>query len=397
MKRVVTLLGLLGLAVVLGLFNGGALARDIVVDDDRVECPEAEFTTIQQAVNAADPGDTIRVCFGFYNEQVTVNKRLTIRGVDGPLVAPSNMQANTTSLQSGNPIAAAILVRDTVGVTIEQIGVYAIDNGILGCTPVLVGIFFRNASGTLEEVAVSNVRPRPGSESCDSGIGIFAQSGSSGRSEVNVTNCSVHDYQKNGITGNEVGTTLRVRQSVVTGLGFTGGVAPNGIQIGFGATGLIQGNLVNNNIWASCLDIKECPYVGVNVLVFDSNGVRVEDNHLGSAQRNVHVQGNNGVVNRNHVFNTTVFHGINLVGNGNQARNNVITSSFFAALFLRGNNNQVTRNRINEAVIGIWNFSGTGSTTTPNRIVNATFPTVVGPFSNSNSNDDDSTGIVPFR
>jgi putative cell wall-binding protein len=36
----------------------------ILVDDDKVQCPTAAFTTIQSAVNAASPGDTIRVCAG---------------------------------------------------------------------------------------------------------------------------------------------------------------------------------------------------------------------------------------------------------------------------------------------------------------------------------------------
>src|SRR5437899_2120213 len=37
---------------------------DIVVDDDRVQCPEAQFTSIQEAVGAAPSGSTIRVCPG---------------------------------------------------------------------------------------------------------------------------------------------------------------------------------------------------------------------------------------------------------------------------------------------------------------------------------------------
>jgi nitrous oxidase accessory protein NosD len=50
-----------------------------IVDDDKVECPTADFTTIQAAVTAAVPGDRILVCSGTYHEQVTVPKNgLTI-------------------------------------------------------------------------------------------------------------------------------------------------------------------------------------------------------------------------------------------------------------------------------------------------------------------------------
>ncbi len=40
------------------------------------------FTTIQDAINAACPGDTIEIHSGNYRENVEVNKRLTLRGVD---------------------------------------------------------------------------------------------------------------------------------------------------------------------------------------------------------------------------------------------------------------------------------------------------------------------------
>jgi hypothetical protein len=46
----------------------------LIVDDDRVQCPNAQFTTINSAVAAALPGQIIRVCPGIYRESVVVNK-----------------------------------------------------------------------------------------------------------------------------------------------------------------------------------------------------------------------------------------------------------------------------------------------------------------------------------
>lgn len=46
----------------------------LLVDDNAVECPTASYTTIQSAITAANPGDTVKVCGGTYVEDVNVNK-----------------------------------------------------------------------------------------------------------------------------------------------------------------------------------------------------------------------------------------------------------------------------------------------------------------------------------
>jgi hypothetical protein len=53
----------------------------LLVDDNAAECPTASYTTIQSAINAANPGDTIKVCDGTYVEDVNVNKANLI--IDG--------------------------------------------------------------------------------------------------------------------------------------------------------------------------------------------------------------------------------------------------------------------------------------------------------------------------
>jgi hypothetical protein len=60
-------------------FSISASAATIIVDDDSA-CPGAAFTTIQAAINAAAPLDTIQVCAGTYAEQININKPLTMLG-----------------------------------------------------------------------------------------------------------------------------------------------------------------------------------------------------------------------------------------------------------------------------------------------------------------------------
>jgi parallel beta-helix repeat protein len=58
--------------------------RTWTVDDDRVQCPDADFTEIQDAVSVATAGDTILVYQGSYTENVVVNKDyLTITSKNG--------------------------------------------------------------------------------------------------------------------------------------------------------------------------------------------------------------------------------------------------------------------------------------------------------------------------
>ena len=53
---------------------GSKERETLVVDDDKADCPEADFTSIQAAVAAAAPGAKIIVCAGTYREQVKVEK-----------------------------------------------------------------------------------------------------------------------------------------------------------------------------------------------------------------------------------------------------------------------------------------------------------------------------------
>src|SRR5919106_1049888 len=51
----------------------------LVVDRDGVQCPNAEFTSIQAAVDAAPPGALIRICPDLYTETVVIDKPLALQ------------------------------------------------------------------------------------------------------------------------------------------------------------------------------------------------------------------------------------------------------------------------------------------------------------------------------
>jgi parallel beta-helix repeat protein len=369
-----------------------ALSATLVVDSDGQATPAncsattvTPYTTIQAAITAAAAGDTVVVCPGTgpYDEQPVVDKPLRISGRLDATVRPSPMVDNTTSLSTGNPIAAGILVMDTTGVVVESLAVDGTDNGGTGCADNPVGIYFRNASGTVDNAAVRNMRLGPGLEGCQGGLGILVQSGGEGSASVLVQDTSVHAYQKNGITASGAATTLTARRNRVTGLGPTPHIAQNGIQVSFGATGSVENNTIANHVWTGCTP-EVCSWVSTNVLVFEAaDGLQVRANSVVHTQVGIYIADTNAaVVQGNAIAQTSPYDGIAVFGDLNMILGNDVTNSAEAGIFLDGEGNTVRRNRINEAPIGIWNFSGLNTVPTTglgrNTTFNVTFATQTG-------------------
>lgn len=226
----------------------------LVVDVDGKATPEscdADVTTfdkIQNAIDFASPGDTVFVCPGVYEEQVTINKPLTLEGsgIDETIIMPTTLTATATSLFSGNPLAYIILVNGASGVTIKKL---TVDGSSASFCEGFMGIFYRASSGTIKDVKVTSVKSKL--QQCQNDIGIFVQSGYGPRlkSDVTIIDSTVIDYGKNGITCNEAGTRCIVVGNIVTGLGHISLIGQNGIQLGFGANGAVLFNTVSGNYY----------------------------------------------------------------------------------------------------------------------------------------------------
>jgi len=335
----------------------GAPSSKLVVSNTAA-CPHAQYTKIQDAINVASAGDEIVICNGIYAEQLSINKSLDIDADSGAFLVPASIQQNATSLATGNAIAAAVLVSGATNVSISGLTVDGINNGITECAPRLIGVYFQNSSGSLRHAAIRNFTLGAALNACQSGTGVFLESGGGQTSDVEISDCSIHDYQKNGITANESGTTAKIHNNVVTGIGPTPGAAQNGIQIGFSAGGAIRENVVANNVWSPCTAVASCVAVATDILVTQSDNVRVTDNTAGISHVGIFVDGNNAEVRNNKVFAASVFENIRLQGNGNRAAENTVFNGGDADIYVQGNNNSVVRNSISEAPIGILEAMG---------------------------------------
>lgn len=131
------------------------------------------YASIQLAVNAAADGDTIVVKAGTYVEQVVVIGRtgLTIVAEAGAQVtirAPDDL-LETARSSSGREIHSLFTAVDSSAITLQDIRLdghgtgNTVDEGGGAGTANFYGIFYRNASGTLERVDVTGIRdPYPG-------------------------------------------------------------------------------------------------------------------------------------------------------------------------------------------------------------------------------------------
>jgi parallel beta-helix repeat protein len=347
---------------------------DLFVDDDKAQCPTATFTSIQDAINAASPGSLIHVCPGTYPEQLSIDKSLSVVGDNGAILLPSNMVANTTGF-SGTLIAAAIFVKEAADVEIEGLIVDTANSGITECSPDLIGILYQNSSGSIKHNAVRNTKLAVSLNGCQSGDAIVVQSLGGETSKVSVDDNSVHDYQKNGITGNELGTEVTISNNVVTGLGPTTGAAQNGIQIGFGAKGGVMRNTVTDNVWSPCVSLEKCSFDATGILIFQSNDVRVEHNSVATNQLGIYAGGRHDEIEFNSISNSLVLVGIDLASDNNLASRNDVTNSGQAGILIEGNNNKVQGNDITEAPIGVLKLSGTvGNTQSGNSFFDTLIP-----------------------
>src|SRR6185503_20219586 len=103
------------------------------------------------------------------------DKSLRIIGLGDPVIRPTSLPESRPSLITGRPVTAGILIDG--GRTVLKDLVLDLDqNSAVACTPVLTGIYFRNAGGVVETSRVRGVRFAT-LPACESGVGIYVESG----------------------------------------------------------------------------------------------------------------------------------------------------------------------------------------------------------------------------
>jgi hypothetical protein len=275
------------------------------------------FASIQDAIDAVS-NSTVYVASGTYVTQLYINKDLDLIGAGRStthIVAPTSGSRSTYTIpESGrtfDPVVIAFggtesggAITGTGTIDFSMTG-FHVDGNDDATASTYAGIFLRNVNpGEVLDSAVDGLAPSSGNPETG-GIMVY------GDSDATIQGNLVSSHTRIGISANGDNGALpdpsaEITLNEVTGLGPTGpgSWAQNGIQIGFGATGSIDDNLVSDHSWAG----DTGPWAASSILVYDAAGsVQVTDNEVVDGQVGVYWITTNGLIGGNNIHVTAPF------------------------------------------------------------------------------------------
>jgi parallel beta-helix repeat protein len=261
------------------LLGASAAGATEVVDNDRVQCPNAAHTTIQDGVDAASAGETVLVCRGVYREAVTISGSAK----DGLRLRAQVVQRSTIKAPAGHVGPVVDVLSNDVEVSRFRIRGPFTDNDGTQCS---ANNFFgvRAWTGALRVKVQDNVISRvvdAAGRGCPFfvGVGVDVDSSASGV----VTRNRVVDYASAGVVVAN-GAAARVIRNEIVHSGRTGITA--GVSV-FNTSGkvTVQDNVVEDADMGIELDETFGPNGVLGNQVFDNGiGVRI---HPGVANTSV--------------------------------------------------------------------------------------------------------------
>ena len=248
--------------------------------------------TISHALTETPAGGTVSVAAGTYPEQVTITKNVSIigAGAASTVIEPSTLSlydADTDSTQSQYYVVD--VAPGVASANLESLSVNgsAATNFFTGCAQNFVGVYYHDASGSVQNVNVTAIELPESLFGCQQGLGIYVATdgGSTTPSQVVIKNVNVNNYDKNGITCDDAGTVCTISNSVVTGIGATPLIGQNGIQV-FGASAQITNNTVTGNNYTVT---NQGTFSADGILVINAGNLSIVGNQVSANNDNVDV------------------------------------------------------------------------------------------------------------
>ncbi len=315
--------------------EGRMLLSTLMVDDDLKQCPDAQYTSIQAAVLAASPNDTIEVCPGTYREQVTIPtgknglKLIAERPGKATIQAPATMTANGDGIQ-------AIVEVDSSNVLVRGFTIAGPASGID------VGVLIdQGGSATIRQNRITDIREDPLSN-IPRGIGVYVRHGT-----ASILGNTIDDYQAAGIFVAFAGSSAEIGFNTVSGVGPTSVIGQIGIQVSDGATADVHDNTVSDNIYSPGTA------GAVGIFVFQPGaGVKIRNNTITKNDFGIVIDNSTGVVVTGNSVSKSTFDGIDLVDGttGTLVANNESRKSGGDGIFVdaTSTNNTIRRNELKQ-------------------------------------------------
>jgi parallel beta-helix repeat protein len=272
-----------------------------------------DYPTIQEAINAASPGDIICVYNGTYSENVVVNKTVALIGED----------ANITTIDGGELETAILITANNVsirGFTIRNSGNTTLDNGVLinqaSYCNVSNNIITNNYFGVRLNAGSSNILLSNNVTDNQYGIEIFYSS-------------------NNVLTGNRMARNK-----------FNFGVW--GSTVSHYIHDIETSNLVNDKpvyYWVNKHGAEVPPDAGYIALI----------NSTGITAKNLAMTNNGAGIQIAYTENSSI-------------TNNNLTNNLHGIWLLRSSNNALSNNNVTDNQYGIWLFYSSNNTLSDNSV-----------------------------
>jgi hypothetical protein len=233
------------------------------------------YDTIQEAIDAASNGEVIQVAAGTYEEQVVIEKSITLISEENATILTPDALSSTPVDGSGKNYQSTIFINNDSAEIEVTIDGFIINANNFSPTGRYSGILIENANAHIKNNEITNILV-DGKET----FGIIGYGNELLLEENNIPN-----FARGGI-GIYSGSAI-IKNNTVTGPGPNEIVtwAPNGIQIGYGASGTIQGNKVSGCGWPGpewsgtgimAVDTSDVNIVG-NTVIENEQGIAVVD------------------------------------------------------------------------------------------------------------------------
>jgi hypothetical protein len=304
-----------------------ALATDrLVAKPTDLACGKpTAYVTIQAAVNAANPGDTVKVCPGLYQEQVTIGagknnvKLESVKHWQAAIRYPAGLLTDPK---------AVVLVTQATGVGIKEFTIEGPWQDTSDCSSTRhYGIRVDSGgSAKIESNHITQIQDAISAlRGCQDGVAIqVGRQAQSTTGSAEIVHNVIDKFQKNGPTIDGVGSFGKVQENTIDGGGDHNITAKNGVQVGRGASAKVEKNRIFNHYYTGAGPPPASDANDSNdatgILVFNvTGGVTVHENTLYLNDIGFEIYGDatdlgpptaSGVLIDKNVLNSNVFDGL---------------------------------------------------------------------------------------